>query len=146
VIVKYSDLKEMVEKDMVIDETELDTESLKTPQLHNKYLIMLADDKLLLSKLKSDLKKLIRNKWLYYTGKMSQDELEENEWEPFQLTVLKTDIDKFIYSDDDIIIMENRISYQNEKTNYLENVVKIISSRQWMIKSAIEWIRFTQGS
>ena len=136
----------MVEKDMVIDETELDTESLKTPQLHNKYLIMLADDKLLLSKLKSDLKKLIRNKWLYYTGKMSQDELEENEWEPFQLTVLKTDIDKFIYSDDDIIIMENRISYQNEKTNYLENVVKIISSRQWMIKSAIEWIRFTQGS
>ena len=145
-IVKYSDLKEMVEKDMVIDETELDTESLKTPQLHNKYLIMLADDKLLLSKLKSDLKKLIRNKWLYYTGKMSQDELEENEWEPFQLTVLKTDIDKFIYSDDDIIIMENRISYQNEKTNYLENVVKIISSRQWMIKSAIEWIRFTQGS
>jgi len=144
--VKYSDLKEMVEKDMVIDETELDTESLKTPQLHNKYLIMLADDKLLLSKLKSDLKKLIRNKWLYYTGKMSQDELEENEWEPFQLTVLKTDIDKFIYSDDDIIIMENRISYQNEKTNYLENVVKIISSRQWMIKSAIEWIRFTQGS
>ena len=143
---KYSDLKEMVEKDMVIDETELDTESLKTPQLHNKYLIMLADDKLLLSKLKSDLKKLIRNKWLYYTGKMSQDELEENEWEPFQLTVLKTDIDKFIYSDDDIIIMENRISYQNEKTNYLENVVKIISSRQWMIKSAIEWIRFTQGS
>lgn len=29
--------------------------------------------------------------------------------------------------------------------DYLENVIKIITGRQWSIKSAIEWIKFTQG-
>ena len=31
-------LQEMADKDLVINETELDLESLKTPQLHNKYM------------------------------------------------------------------------------------------------------------
>ena len=31
-------IRELVEKDMVVDNTELATESTKIPQLHNKYL------------------------------------------------------------------------------------------------------------
>ena len=41
-----NDLYEMVQNDLNIDKTELDTESLKTPQLHNKYLIMYSQEKL----------------------------------------------------------------------------------------------------
>ena len=32
------ELQEQVDKDLKINDTELDLESLKTPQLHNKYL------------------------------------------------------------------------------------------------------------
>ena len=32
------ELQSQADKDLVIDDTELDTESLKTPILHNKYL------------------------------------------------------------------------------------------------------------
>ena len=32
------ELQAQADKDLVIDDTELDTESLKTPILHNKYL------------------------------------------------------------------------------------------------------------
>ena len=32
----FDELKKMVEKDVVIDDTELDRESMRTPQLHNK--------------------------------------------------------------------------------------------------------------
>ena len=32
------ELQELAERDLKINETELDLESLKTPQLHNKYL------------------------------------------------------------------------------------------------------------
>ena len=135
----------MVKEDMIIDESELDTESLKTPQLHNKYLIIFLDEKILFEKLQSDLNILKKKKWLYYTGKMSEEELKENDWEPFQLTVLKTDMDKFIESDEDYIKLYHKVIYQKEKINYLESVLKIINNRQWFIRSAIDWIKFSQG-
>ena len=141
-----NDLKHMIERDMVIDKTELDIESIKTPQMHNKYLTFMLDEKLVLQKMESDFSILRKKKWLYYTGKMSQEELNEEGWEPFQHNVLKTDIDKFIDSDENIIDLKNKIFYQKEKVKYIEEVVKIISSRQWTIKSAIDWIKFTNGT
>ena len=77
---------------------------------------------------------------------MSQEELDERNWEPFDLVVLKTDIDKFLNSDEDIIKISNKILFQREKVNYLENVVKIVNNRQWSIRSVIDWIKFTNGA
>ena len=140
------DIRNMAKHDLGMDKTELDTESMKTPQLHNKYLIMYSDEKLILGKLQSDFNVLKKDKWLYYTGKMSQEQLEENNWEPFDLNILKTDIDKFIDSDTDIITLSNKILLQKEKVNYLENIIKIINNRQWSIRATIDWLKFTNGS
>ena len=79
------ELKSMVQQDLEIDKTELDVEALKTPQLHNKYLNFLLDEKLILTKAESELRILRKIKWLYYTGKMSHEELEERDLEPFAL-------------------------------------------------------------
>ena len=136
----------MAQEDIPMDKTELDVESMKTPQLHNKYLILYTDEKLILTKLNSELKVLERNKWLYYTGKMSQEQLEEYGWEPFDLNILKTDIDRFMQADGDIITLSNKVALQKEKVNYLENVVKIINNRQWSIRSTIDWLKFTNGT
>ena len=141
-----NDIRQHVKKDLIMDETSLDLESMKTPQIHNKYLILHTDEKLILGKIQSDFNVLKRDKWLYYTGKMSQEELDEKNWEPFNLKILRPDIDKFIESDEDIIRLSNRILLQKEKVNYLENVVKIINNRQWSIRSSIDWLKFTNGS
>ena len=136
----------MVQSDLNIDKTELDTESLKTPQLHNKYLIMHSQEKLKLEQLLSERKIKRKDKWLYYTGKMSEEQLRFHGWEPFDLTILKTDVDRFIDADNDIIKLGAKIILQEEVVNYLENVVKIISNRQWNIRAALDWIKFTQGA
>ena len=44
------ELQEQVDKDLKINDTELDLESLKTPQLHNKYLKHYNNFKLLLTR------------------------------------------------------------------------------------------------
>jgi hypothetical protein len=141
-----SELYDMVKVDLKIDETELDRESLNTPVLHNKYLVFHVNEKLKLHKLNSDLKIQKRDKWLYYTGKMSQEELDERNWEPFDLVVLKTDIDKFIESDSDLITLQSKIKYQEQIVDYLESVIKIVSNRQWNIRAALDWIKFTQNA
>jgi len=141
-----NDLYEMVHQDLDIDKTELDTESLKTPQLHNKYLIMHSQEKLKLEQLISEKKIKRKNKWLYYTGKMSEEQLRFYGWEPFDLTILKTDVDRFIDADDDMIKLSAKLTLQQEVVDYLESVVKLISNRQWNIRAALDWIKFTQGA
>jgi hypothetical protein len=140
-----SDIKIMVEKDIEFDETELDKESLRIPQLHNKYLVFLTDEKIILEKYKQDFRILIRKKWLYYTGKMSEDELKENGWEPFALNILKSDVDKFIDSDAEVLRLRAIVRMQEEKISYLDSVVKAINGRQWNIRAAIDWMKFTHG-
>ena len=140
-----NDLKAMVADDIIMDDTELDIESLKTPQLHNKYLNFFHDEKLIYVKQEEEYKKLYRLKWEYYTGKMDQDSLDKLEWEPFQLNILKADIEKYLSSDDDLSLIRLRLSYTKEKVDYLESVIKIISNRQWNIRSAIDWRKFLNG-
>jgi hypothetical protein len=138
-------IKAFAEIDTVIDVNHLDDEASKIPQIHNKYLCILMDEKLVLESLESKYKILKRDKWLYYSGKLSAEELKQKGWEPFDLNILKQDIDRFIDSDIDIINLGNKIFLQKEKVNYVESVIKIISNKIWNIRSSIEWIKFSQG-
>lgn len=139
------ELKVMIKKDLDIDQTALDVESSRTPQIHNKYLVMFMDEKLKLKRMNNELSVLRRNKWLYYTGRMSQEELTQFGWEPFELNILKTEADDMIESDTDYIKASEKVNFQEEKVNYLESVIKIVQNRQWQIRAMIDWLKFTQG-
>ena len=139
------ELKIMIKKDLEIDQTALDAESSRTPQLHNKYLVMFMDERLKLKRMASELSILRRNKWLYYTGRMSKEELAQFGWEPFELNILKTEADEMIESDAEYIKASEKVNFQEEKVAYLESVIKIVQNRQWQIRAMIDWLKFTQG-
>jgi hypothetical protein len=141
----FDELKNMIKKDLEIDQTALDAESSRTPQIHNKYLVMYMDEKLKLKRMENELSVLRRNKWLYYTGRMSKEELDQFGWEPFELNILKNEADQMIESDFDYIKASEKVNFQSERVNYLEDVVKIVNNRQWQIRSIIDWLKFTQG-
>ena len=93
-------------------------------------------------------KELRRLKWLYYTGKLDQETLENLEWHVFDLDIKKnrSDLEMFIESDKDILELSEKISYQKEKIEYLESIIKSLNTRGFQIKNAIEWKRFTMGN
>ena len=93
-------------------------------------------------------KELRRLKWLYYTGKLDQETLENLEWHVFDLDIKKnrSDLEMFIESDKDILEITEKISYQKEKIEYLESIIKSLNTRGFQIKNAIEWKRFTMGT
>jgi hypothetical protein len=139
-------IKKMVDQDMKIDDLNLDLESLKSPQLHSKYLNLLHDESLSLHKATIEQKELRRLKWEYYLGKMDQETLDEKGWQPFGLKILRTDIDVYLESDKDLLRMEARIHYLKEKVKYIESVLQSIGRRGWDIKSVIEWKKFMSGA
>jgi hypothetical protein len=142
---KFEEIQKLWSGDCEIDETELSQESVKIPQLHNKYLILFHDERLRLRTMKFDHSKLLKVKREYYSGRMDETELEAYDWEPFQYKLLKADVQEYIDADDDIIEGKKKISLQEEKVEYLESVVKSLSTRGYLIKNAIDWKRFTEG-
>ena len=141
----FEELQAQIEKDLSFDETQLDTESLRIPQLHNKYLKHLYSEKLTIKKLRNDMGELLRLKHEYYTGKMDEAALKERGWEPFQLRVLRMDIDMYLDADKDVIKLRGRIQLQEERVDYIEAIVKGIANRGWVIRNAIDWKKFLGG-
>jgi len=138
-------LKELITKDSQIDSTELGIESLKIPQIHSKYLTILADVKLLLTKHQNDLAVLKLRKWKIYTGKASREELEAWGEEPSELTLLKSDVEQFVEADPKVIELKAKLSVTEIKLKMVEEFIKSLNNRNFMIKSAIEWQKMMNG-
>ena len=131
-----------VERDIKIDDTELDLESIRTPQLHNKYLKIFTKHSLQYKKLQDDYKVLYREKWEYYTGKASPEVYAEK---PFELKVLKADIGIYMEADKDLQQLGQRMAYAKQIVEYLERILKEINNRNWNIRNTIEWKKFLLG-
>ena len=138
----FDELQALAEKDLKINDTELDLESLKTPQLHNKYMKFHNQYVNLLKKAEQDLARLTREKWEYYTGKADPSVYQQK---PFNIKLLKPDVDKYLKSDDELIKLEQKVTYVQSVVDYLDRTVKIISNRGFQIKNAIDWKKFTSG-
>ena len=142
---KFEEIQYQWTLDCVMDETELSKESIKIPQLHNKYLIFYSNEKLKFKEIKYLFAGLVRRKRDYYSGRMTVEELEAADWEPFQLKLLKADVQEYIDADDNVIESKKLLALREEKVNYLESIVKSLTTRGYLIKNAIDWKRFTEG-
>ena len=137
------ELQQSVNKDFKLDDTELDAESIKIPLLHNKYLQHFNKFSLLLKKSEYDHKIMLRNKCEYYTGKADPSVYQEK---PFDIKVLKADVHIYMDSDPELQKADQKVAYLNQIVKYLEQVLRSINNRTFLIKNAIEWKKFTSGA
>ena len=137
------ELQQSVNKDFKLDDTELDAESIKIPLLHNKYLQHFNKFSLLLKKAEYDHKTMTRDKWEYYTGKADPHVYQQR---PFDIKVLKADVHIYMDSDPDLQKADQKVAYLNQIVKYLEQVLRSITNRTFLIKNAIEWKKFTSGA
>ena len=142
---KLEEIQELWNRDREIDITELATESIRIPQILDKYLKIYVDEKIKLRKLQLNLAKISKMKSDYYSGRMSQEELDRLEWQPFLVKVLKSEVNSYVESDDDIIKLKETIALMEEKINYIDLVIRMINNRGFQIKSAIDWIKYKDG-
>ena len=131
------------DKDLKINDTELDLESLKTPQLHNKYMKHYTKFKLLLTRTEDELRTMKRNKWEYYTGKADPSVYQAK---PFDLKIMRTDIDKYLEADEDLQRLSQKVAYLITVVDFLDKTLRVIINRTYTIKNAIEWRRFQSGA
>jgi len=136
-------------KDSEIDPMHLDEASRQAPILHAKYLELLSTHKLALKRAEFSQKTLLKQKWLYYNGKMDQSEISELGWEPDPfdgLKILKGELDYYYDSDPEIQKSEEKIQYYKTTIETLTEIVDNIKWRHQTIGNMIKWRQFESGS
>ena len=139
----------MWKEDSVIERNNLDETSRTTPALHAKYLELLAQAKLAKKRVEFQQKTLLKEKWLYYNGKMTQEQIEEKGWvpDPFDgLKVLKGEMEHYYDSDPEIQQSEEKIVYWKTIIETLTDIIDNIKWRHQTIGNMIRWRQFESGS
>ena len=138
----------MWEIDTTIDEFNLDEASRDTAKLHSKYLQMHSLAKLQYKKVDLAQKVLLKNKFLYYNGKLSQSEIEDFGWayDPFNgLKIMKGDMTRYYESDEHIQTSEEKLEYWKVTVDTLKEILDNIKWRSSTIKNMIDFKRFQAG-
>jgi hypothetical protein len=139
-------LQEEWDADCQIDDNYLGENSTATPKLHAKYVKLLVNVKLKHTKLSSDYNILRKNKFRYYRGELSRDELNDLGLQQWQgVKPLKNEMDEFLSGDTELNTLKVKIEYLETMIYYLESILGQIKARDWQIKSAIEWKKFLAG-
>lgn len=128
---------------------QLDETARQTPSLHAKYLKLRQLARLKLDDLKHLQKILLKEKWLYYNGKMDEKTLKDKGWEPDPfngLRILKGEMDYYYDSDPEIIASEKKIKYYESVDETLTEILEHIKWRHQNIKNVIEWRKFEAGA
>lgn len=140
---------EQWKKDCEIDDLELDRSSRETPKLHAKYVELLSLSKLQKQRKEMEFKKLLKDKFMWYNGKMDKTKMDELGWEydPFDgLTKpMKSDMDYFYDSDPQIQTLQSQIEYWKTMIDTLSEIVSNITWRHQTINNMIRWRQFTSG-
>ncbi len=131
--------------DSPIDETNLLGESRRIPSLHSKYYNLYYREVLRVKKLKAEYKELEMDKRNWYDGSMAEEDLREKGWKPFRLKVIRNDLDKYIQADKEVIKLSLTIDFHTANANYLEDIIKTIHSRNFIVKNMIDILKFQSG-
>ena len=134
--------------DSVIGQTSLDESSRQTPILHAKYLELLSLAKLKLKKAEQDQKILLKDKWLYYNGKMDQEQIADKGWQPDPfdgLKILKGEMDYYYDADPEIQQSVEKIEYLKTVIDTLSEIMNNINWRHQTISNMIKWRVFESG-
>jgi c-di-GMP-related signal transduction protein len=136
-------------EDSEISKHQLDETSRVTPALHAKYLEYLSLTKLRLKQSEFKQKILLKEKYLYYEGKMSKEDIETRGWayDPYEGLSATTKNFKEYYYDSDKEIQESEMKIQYLKT-LIDTLTEIVNNLNWRhqtIGNMIRWRSFESG-
>ena len=148
-MIDLKQVHDMWQKDCIIDNARLDETSRHTPSLHSKYLQYSSTAKLELKRAEFEQKKILKEKWLYYNGKMDQKTLESKGWDPDPfdgLKILKGEMDYYYESDPEIQKSEEKIQYWKTTIDTLTEIIDNLKWRHQTISNIIKWKQFESGN
>ena len=135
-------------KDSLIEMNALDASSVQTTMLHAKYLELHATYKIKLKDAEFKQSILMKNKFLWYSGKLSKEEIDAFGWDydPYEgLKILKGDMSYFVEADKELQVSEAKIQYLKTTIDTLKDILDTLKWRHQNIRNILEFQKFSAG-
>jgi hypothetical protein len=97
---------------------------------------MLLRERLKLKKLRNELYKVSLGRTNYYNG---------SDPDPFDYVLKDREVKDYVRVDPLVVEAEAKVTLQEEMVKYLEEICKMFERRGFVIKNAIDFLKFTQG-
>ena len=144
-----TEILEMWKKDGQIDELKLDDTTIRMARIHSKYLELITIAKMRRKKKDLEYKTLLKDKWLYYNGKLSKDQIDafKREYDPFGglNKPLRGDMNYYYDADTDIQRSQALLEVQKIQVETIEEIMNTIRWRHQNIGNIIKWRSFEAG-
>ncbi len=135
-------LANKAKKDLLIDKSSLDSESLRTPYISSSWMNAYRVYKEKLRQKEYSFKKTYKEKWLYYTGRADPDVYKIN---PLNLKVLKSNVNIFLDADDELEQTRQSMENMRDIVKFVEGIIGEINKRSFHIRNALEFIKWKNG-
>lgn len=142
---KLEDYQKAWEQDGKIDKDELDVAATQVPLLHAKYWKFYSAERLALKKYNIEHRTLQQKKRLWLLGKMDDEQREALGWPVQQLRILEPAVQKYLDADADVQKLEANVAYIEEKLRFLEDIIKNINNRGYLIRTTVDFLKFKCG-
>ena len=130
-------------QDTVVDVNDIQKELLKISHLHSKYLNIMSFHRVMLRKMETDYKMLRGLREDYYQGRLSQEELIEHGWEPYQIVLSDPKVTRKLDTDTELNKMLLKRIAHGEIVDYCESVLKSLNSRTWDLGNVLKYQQMT---
>ena len=138
------ELQTLWSEDAKIDVHTMGDASINIPSLQQKYLTLLANERILYKRLLLKREKLELQLEDYFEGKIDGKDIGRA---PYQhIPGMKESMRKRVSTDDEMIKMNLAIIIAEEKMLYLKEIVRDINQRNWYIKNWLDYQKWTNGS
>lgn len=132
------------DEDSTMDSTEPGKELLKIPKLHAKYIRIRSKYSMRVRQFELDLASVRKRKYDYYSGRLSQEELDKYGLKQFKF-VLKGEVREYVDSDPEVTDLLRKKSANEELVHLSDSILKELNNRGYALKAYIDWEKFIGG-
>lgn len=136
------DLQAMIEKDSVIELVNLSRHSIEIPIISAKYQNLLMDYLRIQKQIEFKMQKVRKELLEYYKG-YAEDSVYKSK--PLNRKPAASEVDTYIKADNDWQVIAAKFEYIAMKIRIVEEFVKQLNQRSFMIKNAIDYEKFKNG-
>lgn len=132
--------------DKELDFSYPDKAIMQVPLLHGKWWQYYTHERQRYVGLKQEYDALKRAKFDWYLGRMDEDERKARQWDPQPVRIVRQEVDTYLNTDTDLLPLAGKLEVQELKLKFIEDVIKHINGRGYLIRSYVDYLRFSQGS
>lgn len=116
------------------------------PLLHAKWWQFYTAERQRYLVIKQEYDDLRRAKFEWYVGRLDETERERRGWPVQPLRIVRQEVDTYLSSDTELLPYHGKLENQETKLKFIEDVIKHINGRGYLIRSYIDYLKFSQGS